>query len=304
MRAKKWQAEVDSQLLQFTIADVGPTQAAEFLSANRRNRTPKKGLVDSIAIDMTEGMFRFNGDTVRFTSKGVLMDGQHRLRAIIASGVSVPMLIITGFDPEVMDTVDQGVTRTVVDILATHGVASKNMSLIASAAAILVLGDRKLAARTRDRKMVATFVEKNLRSLDETCIWAKKVSQASPRTEISGHGSQQRCLSPSPLAALRIHMVRAGASDEAVVEYFEKLVALRAPVDQHEHESLRTVRSWLTKTRPLVRDGGTQFPRMMSVYAALISSYNRMGRGEAVGRIRVAADVTFKFFDELPTPEL
>lgn len=305
MRAKKWMARVDGQDLEFTIADVGPKQAAAFLEGNKRNRSQKKALIESISIDMTEGGFRFNGDAIRLTSEGVLIDGQHRLKAILASNATVPMLIIVGFDPAVMDTVDQGITRTVMDILATHSVSTAtNMSLVASTAAILVLGDRKLATRNRDRKMVATFVEKHLDVLDETCAWAKKVSTASPRTEISGHGSQQRCVSPSPLAALRIHMARAGANDELVLDFFEKLVTLRAPATDLEHDSLRTVRSWLTKSRPLVRDGGTQFPRMMAVYAALIVAYNRIGREEMVGRIRTPAETTFKFFDELPDPEL
>lgn len=111
MRTRRWTAEVDGQTLEFILRDVDPELAEEYLGYNKRNRRAKKALIDSLTIDMTESAFRFNGDTVRFDADGTLIDGQHRLRAIIASGVTVPMLIIDGFDPSVMDTVDQGISR-------------------------------------------------------------------------------------------------------------------------------------------------------------------------------------------------
>lgn len=301
MRTRRWTAEVDGQTLEFILRDVDPELAEEYLGYNKRNRRAKKALIDSLTIDMTESAFRFNGDTVRFDSDGTLIDGQHRLRAIIASGATVPMLIIDGFDPSVMDTVDQGISRTVLDILATHSVTSANMSVMASTAAILVLGDRKLSTHIRDRKLIASFVEKNIGLLEETSSWAKRVSTASPRTEIESHGKKQKSLSPSPLAALRIHMATAGAEDGAVVTFFEKLATLRMPDDETENASLRIVRSWLAKTRPLIRGGGTAFPRMLSVYQVLINSYNRIQEGEAIERIRIG-DETLKYFDDLPAP--
>lgn len=303
MRMKKWTARVDGQDLTFTLRDVGPGLATEYLERNIRNRGVKKSLVESLTVDMSENAFRFNGDTVRFDTDGTLIDGQHRLRAIVTSGATVPMLIVEGLEPTVMDTVDQGVSRTVLDILSTHSVSAANMSVVASTAAILVLGDRTLSKRTRDRKLVAAFVEKNIDLLDETSAWAKRVSSVSPRAE-AGLSSKQKCLSPSPLAALRIHLAQAGANDQEVVAFFEKLATLRMPDGPVEHESYRVIRSWLVKSRPLVRDGGTQFPRMMSVYQVLITMFNRVNRGEAVGRIRVSDDAkVVKFFDELVSPE-
>lgn len=296
-----WYAEVDGQDLEFIVMDVGPTEAKAFLALNLHNRPVKQDLVDRLAIDMTENRFRFNGDVVRFDSLDALNDAQHRLLAVVKSGVTVPMMVIKGFDPDVMDTLDQGITRTVVDILTTHGVASKNMSLLASTASILMMGDRVLMSHGKDKKQIAAHVEKELHWLDDICTWAKKLSTKSPLVEAIRYGKKARCLSPSPLAALRIHMVAAGADEGFVVDFFEKLAGERAPDSQYEFASLGTVRSWLVKTQPLTRDGGTQFPKMLGVYAVLIHSYNRIARGENIDRVRSFTEV-IRFFDELPKP--
>lgn len=93
-------------------------------------------------------------------------------------------------------------------------------------------------------------------------------------------------------------MIVHGADDATVVDFFEKIADLRSPGD--EHESYRTLRTWLVRSRPLIRvGGGSQFPQMMAVYAALIHCYNRVSNGHTISRIRVP-DEAIKFFSQLP----
>lgn len=294
---------VDDQKLEVSIEDVGPERAQEFLSSNSQNRPLKRELIANLAMNMTEGTFRFNGDTLRQDLHGNLADAQHRCHAIIKSGVTVPMLIIRGFDPTVMDTIDQGVSRTVVDILKTHGVDVPNMSLITSVGAILLQGNRSERAHGRDRARVAEYVEKNLTEFIDICTWAKRLSRNSKVTTATRFGRNTHCLSPSPLAALRIHMVRSGADEDSVTDFFEKLAEIRRTESDAEYSSFNVVRNWLARAHPLVRDGGMQFPVMLGVYAILIHAYNRITAGEAIFKMRTY-ETGYRYLTDLPAPEL
>lgn len=294
--------DIDGQLLLYVWMDVSPALATEFLVRNTRNRNEKVSTINAVSDDMEEGAFRFNGDTIRFDWDDVLIDGQNRLKAILKSGVTVPACVILGLDPEVMDTIDQGIVRTTVDILATSGHRPPNVGLIASAAAILMRGNQQLARGGRDRKRIAAYAVENLDYLTEMCRWAKKVSDISPVVEAIRYGNNQKCLSASPLAALRIHMAAQGADDDLVVDFFEKLSGLTNIPTMDEHRSYQVIRSWLVKQHPLIRDGGTQFPRMLAVCAMLVRSYNRMADAESIGRMGKFEADGYRWFSDLPIP--
>ena len=67
------------------------------------------------------GGWKENGDTVVIDRDGKLFDGQHRLHAIIRSGASVPMVVLSGIDRESFDTKDIGKKRGMGDVLAIRG---------------------------------------------------------------------------------------------------------------------------------------------------------------------------------------
>lgn len=74
------------------------------------------------ARDMASGAWKFNGETIKFSTDGNLLDGQHRLNAIIQSGCTVKMMVVWGLDESSQDTVDIGAARTVADMLDMEGV--------------------------------------------------------------------------------------------------------------------------------------------------------------------------------------
>lgn len=54
-------------------------------------------------------------ESIIISSNGRLLDGQHRLRAVVESNASVPMRIETGWDESVFSVLDRGAPRTVSD---------------------------------------------------------------------------------------------------------------------------------------------------------------------------------------------
>lgn len=110
---------------------VSPEIAAQFLKHNTKNRPLNKRSVEVYAKEMREGRFNVNGETIKFAESGRLLDGQHRLHAIIKTGLTFPMLIVKGLDESVFATIDCGKKRTGANVLAIQG--EKNYGTLSAA---------------------------------------------------------------------------------------------------------------------------------------------------------------------------
>lgn len=104
--------------------------AIELLKSNTRNRPMKQRLVLDYARQMRDGLWKENGEPIIISDGNVLLDGQHRLAAIVKSNTSHNILIVSGVNGDVFDTIDTGKTRSGSDVLATSGV--KHYSLISA----------------------------------------------------------------------------------------------------------------------------------------------------------------------------
>ena len=109
-----------------------PEMARKWLTdCNSHNRPLKPRHVQSIASDIKSGRWIENGDTIGFSSSGRLVDGQHRLSAIVLSGLAVDLIVVRGLPEEAFQTKDTGARRTSRDTLSVLG--EKNTTALASA---------------------------------------------------------------------------------------------------------------------------------------------------------------------------
>src|SRR5690554_2314745 len=101
---------------------ITPDQAIKWLEqANTNNRKLSQKHVDRLARDMTEGKWVLTHSGIAFGPDGTLLDGQHRLWAIVESGVSVEMFVWRGVEPQSMMAIDAGKSRSLADILNIAG---------------------------------------------------------------------------------------------------------------------------------------------------------------------------------------
>lgn len=112
--------------MQIRPQTVTPEAALNLIEANTRNRPKRPAVVAKYANLMAKGEWRFNGDTIRIDRNGVLLDGQHRLHAIVESGVAQDMIVVSGLEPDVFTTIDVGAKRSAGDALALLGTANYN----------------------------------------------------------------------------------------------------------------------------------------------------------------------------------
>jgi len=108
-----------------------PTLAKQILDeCNVDNRPHSSVNVEKLSNEMKNGNWMFNGDTITFDYKGKQKNGQHRLLACIKSGLSFPIIVVTGVQPESFMTMDTGRKRNGGDTMAVMGV--KNYTNTAS----------------------------------------------------------------------------------------------------------------------------------------------------------------------------
>jgi hypothetical protein len=87
---------------------------------NAGNRAMNRLHVESLAKEMKCGRWKVNGDTICLNGTR-LIDGQHRLAAVVASGVTIQSFVIEGLPSDVFDTKDVGKRRSAGDTLGVRG---------------------------------------------------------------------------------------------------------------------------------------------------------------------------------------
>ena len=142
----RFKSEIDNQKVRITVATINADDATELLVANTDNRKLRTAKIEEYRRAMNRGDFLFNGDAIRVGTvkgKNVLLDGQHRLEALLAAdeGVTITTLIVEGLDPEARNTIDVGAPRTAANLLEFGGedrmVNAVNMAALARAALIM-----------------------------------------------------------------------------------------------------------------------------------------------------------------------
>ncbi len=101
---------------------VTPKLAAQWLEKqnsadNDRNRNVRPAKVAAFTRAMKEGRWRATHQGISFDENGNLLDGQHRLLAIVASGISILMIVVYNQPRRNMSVIDRGSTRTTGDTL-------------------------------------------------------------------------------------------------------------------------------------------------------------------------------------------
>lgn len=114
---------------------------AHFLLATQpegwnRRVSPKR--VRSYATDMIRGDWDgLNGETLKVDIDGQLVDGQHRLLAVIEAGVTTPMTIVYGVHDAARYTIDAGRPRSIANLIEMEGIGAMRSTDVASIARLI-----------------------------------------------------------------------------------------------------------------------------------------------------------------------
>jgi len=157
-----------------TIRTINPEFAHKLLKYNPKNRRLNQSHVNSLASQMEEGLFVPELGSISFDKKGHMIDGQHRLHAIIESQTSFKMKIMTGLDPTIRNIIDTGLKRSLADTLRMNGVDNAGVVSGAIAKMIIFEASGRFDARL-NRKFHNADYKKALKKHPEIILCAEKL---------------------------------------------------------------------------------------------------------------------------------
>lgn len=190
---------------------IGPEEALEILTEhNAQNRTLSPRTVARYARAMRDGEWQFVGDPIRFDRSGELLDGQHRLAAVMDSGCPQKFVIVRNLEPDSQRYMDGGRKRTAADQLRIEGM--KNAYVAAGIANHIMHwqgGDMVHMSTSFSTFEIVEFVELHIDDIEVAVTHAVAVHKA--------------CRTGQAVPGAGYFMARQAAGPELASEYFNAL---------------------------------------------------------------------------------
>lgn len=159
------------------VVEVTPEMAQHLIdNANFGNRKLRPSLVSKYAKLMRNGDWKLSPETIAISKTGRLLNGQHRMHAVVQSGGTHRFLFATGFDDDVFGVLDRGAKRSISDAI---GVDKK----LAQAATVLVtLSQGNVRGEVTDSEVsrAAAIIRDTHDDLMNTCGTMGKVFSSAP----------------------------------------------------------------------------------------------------------------------------
>jgi hypothetical protein len=100
------------------VETITPEIASDLLTRNSRNRNLMVSYVDALAAMITAGEWLHTHQGIAIAMDGTLLDGQHRLAAIVKANCAVSVLVTRGLPMSTIDAIDTGRARRAWDVIA------------------------------------------------------------------------------------------------------------------------------------------------------------------------------------------
>jgi hypothetical protein len=117
---------LDSQTVNAVIVTITPDLAQKWLSVETKNRSICKEHRNMLVHAIESGQWKLNGSTIVLARDGSVIDGQHRLNAVVHCGKSIESIVVFNSDKDSIDTIDVGRKRTAGDLLSMRGEVYSN----------------------------------------------------------------------------------------------------------------------------------------------------------------------------------
>jgi len=155
------------------------------------NRNVAKQNLDFLVHQIKDGKWKLNGDTIVFDEYGNLLDGQHRLEAVVITGKELQSNVTFGIHRDTFHTIDTGKGRNSADVLSSQGY--KNASVVSAAAKMVMslesglkgVATGSMKSSRYDNLDVLNFVKSRTDFVD-VIGEAHKIWQSMPQRFVSG----------------------------------------------------------------------------------------------------------------------
>ena len=260
-----------------TLESITPYLAKKYLETQGVNRTINTLRVLEYADRMKRGQWLV-GQAITFASDGCLIDGQHRLEAVIKYGNAVDFLIVRGVAKESASVFDVGQKRTMAQIAKIQGIDHHQMTERNGILNGALVGSR-LKARTikadNERNSKNLFVSKSAARSYQTMIDLAVKYQEGLDFTLTTRGTREERKPIGNLVAVKSAIFRAyyNVNRQRLSEFVQVLQSgflVRGDID-NAAITLRTFLCGLKKgeKKVAIKDGGELEIYQKTEYAIL-----------------------------------
>ena len=220
-------------MMESNIENITPEIAKEYLKHNIKNRKVKPKTVEAYARDIIRGKFATTHQGIAFDENGDLLDGQHRLLAIVMSDRPVTMMVTRGMPRDTICSVDRGITRSVRDVFSIEYEGANIDSNVITNQKI-ISGLSQLAACNYATSSMKLSTE-DIRRLYEDF-------QAPVESVYNNIVSKIRASIRSPMLSAAIAAIQCGVSVDAVSKFF--YIFFKDDVSGCDNYNIQAVLNW------------------------------------------------------------
>lgn len=265
---------------------ITPKQAVEWLDTkNAHNRPISESTVERYTQEIKAGRWKSNGQSLVFSKSGQLLNGQHRLKAVVAANKSIDCLIVWGVEDSAFDTIDDGNKRSLADVFAISG-EGKPALLSAGVRFLWVYATGQIATRDLRRGVIATkpILEETLKKHPGLRKSTKFYSMLKARP-----GG----LLVSAGMAIGLHYLFSLVEEKKADEFFSQL---QSGVGLNETHPILALRNRLISAK---RESSSRLTNS-ATYFYIVTTWNAFVEGEPLRRLAFVQDTPPPEIENLP----
>jgi hypothetical protein len=247
------------------MMDISPEFAGQLLVRRHKNQRPlKEHYVFELSQAMVEGRWRWTADVIRLDKDLRVIDGQHRLSAVVKSGITLKdALVATVETKDAILSIDQNRPRNLNDLRATRG--QRQLSRLVTGAIIAESCDW-YGWRGMPREL-------QIRTIDE-CKFTAALEGLT-----TGSGNRRATLTVGALSGalrcMRSNVVEA-------TKFFDAVFAMTPIIDGKEVQMVRVLYTFLAESKAST---SSTAPRAIEHAHKSVTAYNHWKLGEVVTRL-------------------
>lgn len=252
---------------------ITPELAQSLLNQNTHNRNIRMPLVWQYSADMSNGKWKRNtAETIKIASSGRILDGQHRLKAVVHSNTCQYMDIVYDMDASVFDVIDTGKSRNAGDVFKISGI--KNANTVPGIISVYNRLKKSYVADTREKYVVGTNQDILKQYYENPNFWARITTET-----IGFYAAFAKILAPSMIGGVHayLHEINGELSNDFMNQMCRG--------EDIENDTIRLLRNVLIKDKMSSRKMPPQNKLML-----IVKTWNNFVTGKEIKHLKYNPD--------------